>query len=93
MVETEIDILFKEAFKNAQRIPQDSVPPNIQLVLYGLYKQASFSDLRNQFQQPHDIINAFKSNAWMQVKHLSENEAKTQYIAIINDLLAERDLL
>lgn len=92
MTEKEIDILFKEAFNNAQRIPQDSVPPNIQLVLYGLYKQASFSDLQTQFQQPHDIINAFKINAWMQVKHLSEDEAKKQYIEIINNLLKERNL-
>ena len=92
MTEKEIDILFEEAFKNAQLIPQDSVPHDIQLVLYGLYKQASFSDTKFQFNQPHDIINAFKLNAWIQVKHLSEQEAKKQYIEIINTLMKERNL-
>jgi acyl-CoA-binding protein len=92
MTEKEIDILFEEAFNNAQLIPQDSVPHDIQLVLYGLYKQSSFSDTKFQFNQPHDIINAFKLNAWIQVKHLSEQDAKKQYIEIINTLMKERNL-
>jgi diazepam-binding inhibitor (GABA receptor modulator, acyl-CoA-binding protein) len=44
------------------------------------------------YQNPQDIINAFKLNAWMQVKHLSIDDAKQQYIAIINQLMKERNL-
>jgi acyl-CoA-binding protein len=31
-------------------------------------------------------------NAWMQVKHLTVDEAKEKYIEIINTLLKERNL-
>jgi acyl-CoA-binding protein len=65
----------------------------VQLVLYGLYKQASSeSTNRIHYQNPQDLINAFKLNAWMQVKHLTADEAKEKYIEIINSLLKERNL-
>ena len=88
-----LNTLFDEAFANAQLIPQESVPQNMQLVLYGLYKQAT-SERTNQshYQNPQDLINAFKLNAWMQVKHLTVDEAKEKYIEIINTLLKERNL-
>ena len=65
----------------------------MQLILYGLYKQAT-SETTNPllFQNPHDIRNAFKLNAWMQVKHLKPDDAKAEYINIINKLLKERNL-
>ncbi|EDO27451.1 predicted protein, partial [Nematostella vectensis] len=81
-----IDILFDEAFENANIIPQDSVPQDTQLVLYGLYKQATSGSTNLYFQNTQDIRNAFKLNAWMQVKNLTINEAKQQYIDIINQL-------
>ena len=63
----DLNTLFDEAFANAQLIPQESVPQDMQLVLYGLYKQASSeSTNRMQYQNPQDLINAFKLNAWMQ---------------------------
>lgn len=93
MTRAELEILFEEAFKNAQLVPQDSVPQDLQLVLYGLYKQATSGNTRNMyFQNPQDIRNAFKLNAWMQVKHLSIEEAMEQYISIINNLMKERNL-
>ena len=93
MNEKDTNTLFEEAFANAQLIPQESVPQDLQLVLYGLYKQAT-SGTKNQlyFQNPQDLKNAFKFNAWMQVKHLSIDEAKLQYIEIINKLMQERNI-
>jgi len=44
------------------------------------------------FQNPQDLRNAFKLNAWMQVKHLKPDDAKAEYINIINQLLKERNL-
>ena len=70
MSNKDLNTLFDEAFANAQIVPQDSVPQDVQLVLYGLYKQASSeSTNRIHYQNPQDLINAFKLNAWMQVKH------------------------
>lgn len=93
MSEKDLNTLFNEAFANAQLIPQESVPQDMQLVLYGLYKQAtSETTTPLMFQNPQDIINAFKLNAWMQVKHLTVEEAKSEYIRIINKLLEERNL-
>ncbi len=93
MNEKDLNTLFGEAFANAQLIPQESVPQDMQLILYGLYKQAtSETTTPLLFQNPQDIINAFKLNAWMQVKHLTVDEAKNEYIRIINELLKERNL-
>lgn len=92
----ELNILFQKSVKNAQLVPQESVPQNLQLVLYGLYKQATsdVSSIRlGFFHTPSDLRDAFKLNAWFQVKHLSVSEAKKKYIAIMNDLLKERGLL
>lgn len=89
----ELENLFEEAFENAQLVPQETVPQNLQLILYGLYKQAtSGSTKKNHDQNPQDIRNAFKLNAWMQVKHLTIEEAMEEYIAIINNLMKERNL-
>jgi acyl-CoA-binding protein len=91
----ELNLLFDEAFENANKIPKESVPPNIQLVLYGLYKHASSSRPSLNIeasQDSNDLKNAFKMNAWMQVNNLTIDEAKQQYIEIINSLLKERNL-
>ncbi|WP_264558210.1 acyl-CoA-binding protein [Flavobacterium sp. N2270] len=93
MTREELEILFDEAFSNAQLIPQDSVPQDLQLVLYGLYKQATSGNTKSMhFQNTQDIRNAFKLNAWMQVKHLSIEQAMEQYIEIINNLMKERNI-
>lgn len=93
MNEKNLNSLFDEAFANAQLIPQESVPQDMQLVLYGLYKQATSESTNSlHFQNPQDLRNAFKLNAWMQVKHLKVDEAKEKYIEIINTLLKERNL-
>ena len=76
MSEKDLNTLFDEAFTNAQFIPQESVPQDLQLVLYGFYKQATSET----------------SNAWMQVKHLQPDDAKIEYINIINKLLKERKI-
>lgn len=98
MSSKDLDTLFDEAFENANLVPKESVPQNVQLVLYGLYKHAisgrinaSSSNDNNDLSE--DLRNAFKLNAWMQVKHLTTEEAKQRYIDIINELMRERGLL
>ena len=93
MNEKDLNILFDQAFANAQLIPQDSVPQDMQLVLYGLYKQATSQSTNQVYvQNPQDLRNAFKYNAWMQQKHVTLEDAKMQYIEIINQLLKERNI-
>lgn len=100
MSEKDLDTLFDEAFENANLIPKESVPQNIQLVLYGLYKHATsgrLSPFPNYYQNSdsdtgEELRNAFKLNALMQVKNLSIDDAKKQYIEIINQLMKERDI-
>jgi acyl-CoA-binding protein len=93
MTEKDLDTLFDEAFENANRIPQESVPQDMQLVLYGLYKQATSGKINPIASNNNlDLRNAFKLNAWMQVKHLTIDQAKEEYISIINQLLKERNL-
>jgi acyl-CoA-binding protein len=91
----ELNILFDVAFENANKIEKESVPPNMQLVLYGLYKHATSTRPSlniDASQDGYDLKNAFKMNAWMQVNHLSIDDAKEQYINLINSLLKERKL-
>ena len=93
MTSEEIHILFEKAFDDAYKIPQDTVPQDVQLVLYGLYKQStSGSSTYSYNQNPQDLRNAFKLNAWMQVQELSEDDAKLEYIKIINELKKERNI-
>ncbi|BCY29530.1 acyl-CoA-binding protein [Flavobacterium okayamense] len=99
MSEKDLDTLFDEAFENANLIPKESVPQNVQLVLYALYKHAISSRLNafpNYYQNSddtgEDLRNAFKLNALMQVKNLSIDDAKLQYIDIINQLMKERGI-
>lgn len=98
MSEKDLDTLFDEAFENANLIPKESVPQNVQLVLYGLYKHATsgrlsaFGNYHQNNDAGEDLRNAFKLNALMQVKNLSVDDAKQQYIDIINQLMKERGI-
>ncbi|AWM14505.1 acyl-CoA-binding protein [Flavobacterium sp. NRK F10] len=94
----DLDTLFDEAFENANLVPKESVPQDVQLVLYGLYKHAISGRINESSSNDvndlgEDLRNAFKLNAWMQIKHLSIEEAKQRYIDIINQLMRERGLL
>jgi acyl-CoA-binding protein len=44
------------------------------------------------YTQPssNDLRNAFKTNAWMQISHISSDEAKELYIETINSLLNKK---
>lgn len=69
---------------------QSDVPQDIQLVLYGLYKQATSNEVEVEIFKNDaysNLINAFKVNAWLQVKHLTPTEAKNAYIEHVKKLL------
>ncbi|CAM3449695.1 ACB domain-containing protein [Flavobacterium longum] len=81
----DLDTRFKEAVELADRMTQSELPQDVQLRLYAFYKQASFGT--PSFGSSNaDLRNAFKTNAWMQISHLSPDEAKEKYIELIHSL-------
>ena len=87
MNKKDLDTRFQEAVEIASQMTQESLPQDVQLRLYAFYKQATYGTLSYNHSESYDLRNAFKTNAWIQVSHLSVDEAKEQYIEIINFLL------
>ncbi len=81
-----IDIRFNEAVEMADKMSQSTLPQDVQLRLYAFYKQATSGTIENPQISNFDLRNAFKTNAWMQISHLSMDEAKELYIEIIESL-------
>lgn len=86
MVEKDLDTRFKEAVQIASNIPQSSLPQDVQLRLYAFYKQATFGTIDYNSSANYDLRNAFKTNAWMQISHLTVEEAKELYTNAINEV-------
>lgn len=87
----ELDIRFQEAVEIAEKISQSSLPQDVQLRLYAYYKQATMGTISGNFYSPAlDLRNAFKTNAWMQISHLTVDEAKELYIQSIHEIANEK---
>lgn len=82
---TETDQLFKEAFEKASATPI-VLPPDVRLRLYAYYKQATRDYSHNFLYDEGDLIRAFKFNAWKQVAHLTQEQAKILYIELVKSL-------
>ena len=82
MKNKELDIRFKKAvnYLNSYTKP---LPADILLKLYAYYKVANKNFDNPSSKKP--LINAFKANALFQAQNVSEDEAKKQYIAIVED--------
>jgi acyl-CoA-binding protein len=83
MMENDLDIRFQKAVALADEMSQASLPQDIQLRLYAFYKQATFGNLNPAKISNFDLRNAFKTNAWMQISHLTPEQAKEEYISAI----------
>jgi acyl-CoA-binding protein len=88
MTEKDLEIQFQDALSKALEIPQASLPQDVQLRLYAYYKQASYGMMELKFTaDSYHLRDAFKTNAWMQISHISVAEAKRRYIEIINSII------
>lgn len=87
----DLDNQFKEAFELVSNMEQDSLPQDIMLRLYAYYKQAAFGNISTVKYSAHDVIDGFKLNAWMQVSHLSADEAKQAYIDLVKEITYENE--
>jgi acyl-CoA-binding protein len=86
MTVKDLDTRFLEAVETASKMTQASLPQDVQLRLYAYYKQATFGTAVYNQSEHFDLRNAFKTNAWIQISHISKEEAKENYIEIINSL-------
>ncbi|SHJ07523.1 Acyl-CoA-binding protein [Algibacter luteus] len=88
MSSKKLDIEFLEAVDrvNAHTEP---FPADTLLKLYAYYKKATNDYGKPRSKKP--IINAFKTNALFQAKSLSEDEAKQNYIDLVNNYFLYRE--
>ncbi|CAM1349398.1 acyl-CoA-binding protein [Tenacibaculum crassostreae] len=84
-MEDDLDLRFKEAYLKASEM-EEKLPPDVMLRLYAYYKQAVKGD-RFTFNDNSDLRNAFKFNAWMQLRGMEEKEAKKEYINLVNSII------
>ena len=89
MTKKDLNTRFEEAVAIADEMSQASLPQDVQLRLYAYYKQATFGTLDPSKTATYHLRDAFKTNAWMQISHISVDEAKECYIEIINSLTSK----
>jgi acyl-CoA-binding protein len=85
-MEKDLNKEFEEAYLKASNT-KIKLPPDIMLQFYAYYKQATKG---NNYENPSGDVqlrNAFKLNAWFQLSHLSEKEAKKEYIKLVKKYL------
>ena len=87
MIEEDLEKRFQEAVEIASFMTQASLPQDVQLRLYAFYKQATFDKSNFKSTDNSDLRNAFKTNAWIQISHLTQDEAKEKYIKLIHSLI------
>ncbi|APA00105.1 acyl-CoA-binding protein [Flavobacterium palustre] len=86
MTKKDLDTRFNEAVEKASKMTQASLPQDVQLRLYAYYKQATIGTVEIRQTSNFHLRDAFKINAWMQISHITADEAKENYIEIINSL-------
>ncbi|WP_299012306.1 acyl-CoA-binding protein [uncultured Polaribacter sp.] len=84
----ELDLAFKEAFDKISDLKKE-IAPDIKLKFYAYYKKANYGNNFSLTKTP-SVRNAFKMNAWMQVKNMSSEEAKNEYIKLANSILNKK---
>jgi acyl-CoA-binding protein len=86
MSDKDLDIQFEEAYEKASNMTE-ALPQDVMLRIYAYYKQATQGTIHADRMGSVDLRNAFKTNAWMQISHLSSDEAKRLYIETIDSLI------
>ena len=87
---TDLDTLFEQASKAVRNLP--SRPDNdTMLRLYALFKQGSSGDVSGDKPGFFDFVGVAKYEAWEQLKGISTDDAKQQYIELVTQLGANVD--
>lgn len=80
----DLDDEFKHAVDRSQLL--DKPPNNVLLDLYSLYKQASEGDVQGKRPSMTNLRGRAKFDAWQKRKGMAQDEAKRQYIALVDKL-------
>lgn len=80
----DLDDEFKHAVDRSQLL--DKPPNNVLLDLYSLYKQASEGDVQGKRPGMTNLRGRAKFDAWQKRKGMAQDEAKRQYIALVDKL-------
>jgi acyl-CoA-binding protein len=76
---------FEAAVANSRKLPQR--PDNSTLLkIYGLYKQATAGDNAEKKPGFGDLVGRAKWDAWTGFKGTSSDDAKRQYVELIQSL-------
>jgi len=88
MTAKELEIEFRDAVERVNE-HTEPFPADFLLRLYAYYKKATNDYGRPNSKKP--IINAFKTNALFQVQDISQDEAKQEYIKLVNNYFLYRE--
>ncbi len=82
---SKLDARFEAAVANSKKLSER--PDNSTLLkIYGLYKQATVGDNTEKKPGFADMVGRAKWDAWNQCKGTSADDAKQQYIDLIESL-------
>ncbi len=82
---SDLNTRFKQAADDAQQLPER--PDNdTMLSLYALYKQGSQGDVSGDKPGFFDFVGVAKYEAWEKRKGMAEDEAKEEYIKLVESL-------
>jgi diazepam-binding inhibitor (GABA receptor modulating acyl-CoA-binding protein) len=79
---------FEQAAEAAKDLPERPDDQTM-LKLYALYKQGSSGDVTGSKPGFFDFVGAAKFEAWDKLKGTSEEEAKSQYVELVQKLGGE----
>lgn len=83
----DLEAKFQDAAKRVQTLK--SRPSNdVLLDLYALYKQGSSGDVDGKRPGLLDVKGRAKYDAWAKRKGMSRDQAKTEYVALVDRLVA-----
>ena len=82
---SDLNALFEKAVAESKTLPEK--PDNMTLLqIYALYKQASAGDVDGKRPGFTDMVGRAKWDAWNELKGKSGDEAKQEYIDLIESL-------
>ena len=82
---------FRKAFEMASAMT-NKLPPDIMLQFYSYYKHATTKDSIVIPSGDDMVRNAFKLNAYFQMANISEDEAKIEYIRLVEKYTGKKVL-
>jgi acyl-CoA-binding protein len=82
---SDLNALFEKAVAESKTLPEK--PDNMTLLkIYALYKQASVGDVDGKRPGFTDMVGRAKWDAWNELKGKPADEAKQEYIDLIESL-------